>query len=105
MDKVINFRKRAQRFEERARDCDWPPSPRTLAKSGWRLAPRRRSGWKITSAHLAVGAGTGEGRLAAIVPGHFPPKDTSLVTFSPVSPGRSLVLRACRNCRAAPELT
>ena len=85
MDKVINFRKRAQRFEERAATAIDPQ-----AREHWQewltpgTAPPKRLKEHLRSS--GVGSGNGGGTISgAIVPGHFPPKDTSL--FSSVPPG------------------
>jgi len=45
------------------RHRNWPRKARTLAKSGRRLAPRRRGSSENTPADLGVGAGAVEGRL------------------------------------------
>jgi hypothetical protein len=81
MDKVINFRKRAQRFEERAATAI-DPKPANTGKE-W-LTPGTAPPKRLKE-HLRLsgsGSGNGGGTISgAIVPGHFPPKDTSLVTI------------------------
>jgi hypothetical protein len=81
MDNVINFRKRAQRFEERAATATDPEARGHWQRvaDAWHRAAEAAArippliwGWERD------GGGTISG---AIVPGHFPPKDTSLVTI------------------------
>jgi hypothetical protein len=105
MDNVINFRKRAQRFEERAATATDPEARghwQRVADAWHRAAEAAARTPPLIWGWERDGGGTISG---AIVPGHFPPKDTSLVTIFIGLAGRSLLLRACRNCRAAPELT